>query len=250
MGSDGGQREKNGRNDWNTSRRRLLRAATGLAVTTGLAGCQSGGDGTTTTTATPTTTTSSNKEVSGRIRLPNGDPLTNSLVAAAPPDPDESGWFGTLTDSTGDFTLEVPRRRWLLCCYQVTDQDPSTARFNVSSDGTKFPRDDVPDLYGFADLGPSETNTGTTALDPGHLLEIEVVDQNGDPVTGTQVQVYQLVGGGKIGIQGFRTDSQGRFNYSRDGPGIEVREQIGVGAEGQTQTLDVQSDRSVRIQLR
>lgn len=204
---------------------------------------------------------SGNREVSGSLVGPGGDSLGGVTVDAWPVNGSLDRWRETdVTGPDGGFSMELPRRKFVLCVFQVTDEDPDTARIETGPDGVVYPRDGVPDVYGFAQLGASDTGTGETELPEGRLLEVTVQDPSGEPVPEARVSVMQDLQITRTGLVGIRTDALGRAVVSPDGPGVEVRGRIHVGVRPPPgsdrfssgvvdRTLTVDRDRSVSVEL-
>ncbi|MFB6229482.1 MAG: hypothetical protein ABEH88_13205 [Halobacteriales archaeon] len=95
--------------------------------------------------------------------------------------PDGSFVSETLTDGSGNFTLEVPTNSTYDIFYYGGDF--------LNEGRNLIPRDGIPDVFAIerVAVGESGVSVGDQAPPPGHDLDVFVVNESGNPVEGAQV---------------------------------------------------------------
>ncbi|MFP9191302.1 CARDB domain-containing protein [Natrialbaceae archaeon A-CW1-1] len=111
--------------------------------------------------------------VSGALELPSGEPATGGMVVVFTDDTNAE--FGPVDDD-GEFAVTLPER----------EEEYEIQYYHDSN--FDFPRDGVVDIYAIDSVpGDDDKTLGTTQLPVGHLVEIIVVDEDGDPVADARV---------------------------------------------------------------
>lgn len=175
--------------------------------------------------------------VSGGFENPDGSAATDDFVALW-----GTGAGGTdRTDTTGSFDIQVEGNN----AYDLQHHA-------IGGDGEFLPRDGVVDLYAADRVEVNESNkaVGTYTLPVGHVLDVEVVDENGNPVENASVTVSHINNGADAGWID-RTDANGMLN-STAGPttGIEVNGSVYIEVEppeGDTRFRDVTAWRNITV---
>ncbi|WP_224448719.1 PGF-pre-PGF domain-containing protein [Haloprofundus salilacus] len=180
--------------------------------------------------------------ISGTVETSAGDPLGGEYVIAR----DDSEEFIRFAEAQtdGSFTVEAPG---------TADTSLSFVQMGESDD-VLGKRDGIADLYTAQMVDTAtDTDVGVVTIPNGHLLEIEVVDQDGTPVEGATVTVThdnpEVVD--DTAVRG-STTADGKF-ISGGEPGIEVTGTIDIlvappdaedpQTDAQSQTITVEDDR-------
>lgn len=150
--------------------------------------------------------------IRGGIAKPNNRPAGDDIVHVAGPD-----FTRTETNRGGRF--------------DATIADPgfySVGYYNRAEDGKRIgdvARDGTPDVYTVGRhvrVEGGNVNLGRNLLPQAHLVNVDVVDEHGDPVEGATVDFAHLVDGTSFGIRE-RTNEDGAFQFdSLEQPGAEL----------------------------
>ena len=157
--------------------------------------------------------------IQGGIARSNNRPADDDIVHVAGPD-----FTRTETNRGGRFDATVGEPGFY-----------SVGYYNRAADGERIgdvARDGTPDVYTVHRhvwVEDENVNLGRTRLPKAHLVNVDVVDENGDPVAGATVDFAHLVDGTSFGIRE-RTNEDGAFQFaSLEEPGVELAGTIVVG---------------------
>jgi hypothetical protein len=137
----------------------------------------------------------------------------------------------TVTDPSGNFTLEVPANG----TYDIVYYEG-----NFRDEQNLLPRNGIPDVFAVERItvGESATAVDGRSLPEGHDLNVSVVDESGNPVEGARIAYFHTEndsdGPALAGLDTLPTnanglaDASGVENVTRDRPGIEVAGNVTV----------------------
>ncbi|WP_396611655.1 CARDB domain-containing protein [Haloferax sp. S1W] len=156
----------------------------------------------------------------GTVVEADGDAAVDDQVWVLNRDASETNqsWFvgQTFTDDQG---------RYLAPILSDTNQTVGYVQGDPSGmDGANFARDGSPDIYTLADINGSDSilDLGTTNLPDAGVLNITVVDQDGNPVENASIAVLHKNDGVRSGVA-FNSSANGLFPVGEDGKtGIEL----------------------------
>ncbi|WP_224269157.1 MSCRAMM family adhesin SdrC [Haloprofundus salinisoli] len=185
--------------------------------------------------------------ISGRLVSADGGSLSGDDIEVMLSD--EEGPVGSTNVTTGDdgqFTFE-----------SNSTASHQLAYYQRAEDGSYGPRDGVVDLYTLGEVGPNEeTDFGDIELPEGHVLDIQVVDEDGEPVEDASVRVYHDRPEVQEGWSLFeKTNAEGMFDSPEEPSGVEVAGDVLVYVEGpdglatSEQSLTVTEDRTLTVTL-
>ncbi|WP_277554665.1 S8 family serine peptidase [Halobaculum limi] len=153
------------------------------------------------------------------------------------------------TNEDGTYTLKVePNSTGYELAYKQTDFSDTTPN---------FPKDGRADLYAFTefDTNGSDVDLGTRTVPEGHLINITVVDSNGNPVSVSDIDVMPVNGDATGHHPGYtNADGEVVLEYA-DSPGVEANGtlQIRIPATGPyletVKEFDVQNRTNATIVL-
>ncbi|WP_276299649.1 OmpL47-type beta-barrel domain-containing protein [Halorussus lipolyticus] len=187
--------------------------------------------------------------VSGQIDEADGTPSSDDLLAATSDTADD---FPTAnSDSGGNFSLTglAAGERYSINYYQ-----------SYGSDSATFPRDGSPDVYVVDTVNVTEDmDLGHRDLPNASVLNVRVVDEDGDPVEGADAAVVHRRLDTTAGFAGFTTDSAG-YATVYDRRGVEMTGNVTVEVrpsenntrfvnETTVRNVTVTSDRNVTVSL-
>lgn len=189
----------------------------------------------------------SEANITGEVRNPDASPAASRNIRV------DSGFESdviqqTTTDDAGQYSITVPQGE----SYAVAFTQTSAA----TTDG-------VPDFYSFAatDTVDSDVALGTTTLPSGNSVEIQVVDDAGNPVPDARVRIISY-GARDFNSAGVRaqllTNDQGRITTADSG--IELADNVSISVtrpegadefadERLTRQLDVTENQSLQFTL-
>ncbi|POG55583.1 cell adhesion protein [Haloferax marisrubri] len=154
----------------------------------------------------------------GYVKLPDGSAAVDDLVYTSRTNPGDEPWFvgQTFTDENGRFLVPV---------VNGTTQTIAYVQDGASGWSGDHPRDGSPDIFSLYTTQGTERvlNVGNTTLPDAGLLNVTVVDQNGDPVENATIAVQHNNDGTRSGVA-YKSNADGLFPAGEgDKTGIEVR---------------------------
>lgn len=164
-------------------------------------------------------------EISGTIYEPTGDPATGDRVSIRGPrhsNEADASSYRAATDDSGHFSTDVEDPgSYVLGYIQQQEADPASPE-----------RDGTPDVY---HLGPVDVDgavdLGTVDLPEAHVLDVRVVDANGNPIEGAPVSVWSCTDDFSScwGSAPVETNADGYFQYAGfEETGAELIEHVMV----------------------
>lgn len=227
------------------------------------------------------TTTVAAVDVNGTVREADGDPAANDTVAVGAPTSGRlTGVFDVegvavcraasldraATDGAGRFSVTTGLNATRDVSYfQAPPGTFLRENDSLPAGTTPFPRDGSPDLYALGRTTPTtDTSLGDRTLPAGHVLDVRVVSDEGDPVENASVAIEHVGPDGARATVIVRnaTGPDGTFEHPvTDATGLEVTGNVSVtvrppGADGgrfvrpvTTRNLSVTEDRSVTVRL-
>ncbi|WP_252699760.1 S8 family peptidase [Natronosalvus vescus] len=158
--------------------------------------------------------------LTGQVLLADGTPAANDQIHI----PDPNGFQHVATDADGYFSTNVTSNSTLSLGYYQAAENDSFAPV----------RDGSPDVYSLdrIEVGDEDTDVGTYHLPDASVLDVEVVDKDGQPVENAQVRVVAYNENRSNGFgTGFEpsTNADGWLDFeSADDTGIEVTGEVTV----------------------
>jgi PGF-CTERM protein len=158
--------------------------------------------------------------VSGRVEDAAGNGLTGDDVVAN----GNGTWNVTRTDASGNWSVTVDGGQTSFTYGQVDD-----------ATGDLFPRDGVTDFHVVDDRNvTSDVDVGNVTIPNGHVVNVTVVDPDGDPVENASVTLYPFQGERPDRDTGFvaNTSSAGMFHPNpNESAGVELAGDVSFRVE-------------------
>ncbi|NHN46603.1 carboxypeptidase regulatory-like domain-containing protein [Halostella sp. JP-L12] len=167
-------------------------------------------------------------EISGTILEPGGAPAAANTLAVFTVE-DQSLLTMVTTREDGSFSYTAPTDwRHDVQYYQLNDADTDNDTFEPQ--GPVGPRDGTPDLFAVTQLQPTQSrDIGSVELPEAYPVEIDVVDQSGQPVGNARVAVEHYNDEADAGITPYPTNADGRFVWDgSETTGMELRGDVRV----------------------
>ncbi|WP_233516852.1 CARDB domain-containing protein [Haloferax sp. Atlit-6N] len=154
----------------------------------------------------------------GYVKMPDGSAAVDDLVYTSRTNPGNESWSvgQAFTDENGRFLVPV---------VNGTSQTIAYVQDEASGWSGDHPRDGSPDIYSLHTTKGTERvlNVGNTTLPEAGLLNVTVVDQDGDPVENATIAVHHNNDGTRSGVA-YKSNAEGLFPAGEgDETGIEVR---------------------------
>ncbi|UTF54761.1 PKD domain-containing protein [Natronosalvus rutilus] len=156
-------------------------------------------------------------EISGALELANGETAAGDTILVFTDD----GYQTVTIDERGEYALTLPSR-----------VDPYQLQYYRHSNLSDITRDGFVDMYAVATVpGDTDSALETTRLPEGHLVDVTVVDEGGDPVTGAWTRLYHnnTEMYAKAGIANLTTEN-GTIQFGEES-GVELNGAVDIVVE-------------------
>lgn len=175
-------------------------------------------------------------QVSGRIVYPDNTTQANDTLVHFGSETSDSIVRTTQTDADGRYNFPAPR---------ADDVEITFYQFGQFPDADRFPRDGVVDVYAVeqVDTTGGDVDLGNDTLPKGHVVNVTVYDESGDPVRNASIRISHSQGGFNMSAEspyadggtGARTDPDGQLHYGglpnrnyTTPPGIELSGNVSI----------------------
>ena len=177
--------------------------------------------------------------VNGTVREADGTPAANDSIAFWRRAGDGQNVI-VETDENGEFSVEMANNSVREFAYYQSERSDESREvlFPSAHDGSA-------DMYSFGNFTASEGLTLDKQVPEGHVVNVSVLDEDGDPVSDDKFELevrHKPDNGVSAGLVQIPTDSDGQLRIGENAtPGIELNGAVSISVETDSRSLVTQT---------